>query len=160
MSLLVDNNDEYPEVQWNTPVSHLIRDDFVLEDEYATTHTTIEDILSHRSGLPRHELSYGGHYDGHNGRPVDVVRSLRYLPLTAEPRTKFQYCNLMFLVAAHVIESLTDTWLGDVLHEKIWKPLDMKSTVSYEPLLNWPLEYSKSMPGIYSLAQSFIRSSG
>ena len=132
MSLLVDDNEKYPEVQWNTPVSRLIRDDFVLEDEYATTHITIEDILSHRTGLPRHDFSYGHHYDGHKASPVDVVRTLRYLPLTAEPRTKYQYCNLMFVVASHVIESLTGTWLGDLVHDRIWKPLGMKSTVSHD----------------------------
>ena len=148
MSLLVDDNGKYPEVQWRTPVSHLIRDDFVLEDEYATTHITIEDILSHRTGLPRHDFSYGGHSDGHKARVVDVVRSLRYLPLTAEPRTRFQYCNLMFVLASHIIESLTGRWLGDLVHEWIWKPLDMKSTVCHDLLLTPLLRRSNFVSGI------------
>jgi len=58
------------------------------------------------------------------------VRSLRYLPLTAEPRTKFQYCNIMFVTVSHVVESLTGVWMGDFLSEKIWEPLGMKSTAS------------------------------
>jgi CubicO group peptidase (beta-lactamase class C family) len=127
MSFLVDEN----KLQWNTPISNLIRDDFVLENDYATTHTTIEDALSHRTGLPRHDFSYGGTYDGHKGMPKDVVRSLRHLPLTAEPRTRFQYCNIMFVVASYVIETLTGMWLGDVLKERIWRPLGMKSTVCF-----------------------------
>src|ERR1700710_1072032 len=122
MSLLVDDNDKYPEVQWNTPISNLIRDDFVLENAYATTHTTIEDALSHRSGMPAHDFSHGNTYDGHKGTPRDVVRSLRYLPLTAEPRTRYQYCNMMFAVAAYIIETLEGMWLGDVLWDRIWKP--------------------------------------
>jgi CubicO group peptidase (beta-lactamase class C family) len=130
MSLLVDDNEKYPHVQWNTPISRLVRDDFVLENDYATTHTTIEDALSHRSGMPRHDFSYGGIYDGHRGVPRDAVKSLRYLPLTAEPRTKFQYCNLMFVVISHLIEVLEGVWLGDFLRERIWEPLGMKSTVS------------------------------
>jgi len=52
------------------------------------------------------------------------------LKLTAEPRTTFQYCNLMFVVASHVVETLTGMWLGDFLKERIWEPLGMKSTVS------------------------------
>jgi CubicO group peptidase (beta-lactamase class C family) len=90
LSLLVSDNNKYPDVQWDTPISMLIRDDFILESEYATTHITIEDALSHRSGMPRHDFSYGAIYDGRRGRPRDIVRALRYLPLTAEPRTRFQ----------------------------------------------------------------------
>ena len=130
MSLLVADNSNYSHIQWNTPISSLIRDDFVLEDDYATTHTTIEDALSHRSGMPRHDISYGGTYDDHEGTPRDLVRALRYLPLTAEPRTKFQYCNMMYITISHVIETVTGTWLGDYLKEKIWGPLEMNSTVS------------------------------
>lgn len=50
VSLLVD--DDRPDVQWTTPVSKLIRDDFVLSDSGYTEMVTVEDILSHRSGLP------------------------------------------------------------------------------------------------------------
>lgn len=128
MSFLVDDSDKYPEVQWSTPLAKLVRDDFVLEDEYMTSHATIEDALSHRTGMPRHDLSYGGSYDGHKVTPKDVVRSLRYLPLTAEPRTAWQYCNLMYVTVSYIIETLTGSWLGDVIRTRILAPLDMKST--------------------------------
>jgi CubicO group peptidase (beta-lactamase class C family) len=130
MSLLVDDNANFSNVQWETPIVKLVPDDFMLSDEYATNHITIEDALSHRSGLPRHDYSYGGHYDGKKPSLKGAVRALRHLPLTAEPRTKFQYCNQMYGVASHVIETLTGKWLGDVLKERIWGPLKMKSTVS------------------------------
>lgn len=48
MSLMVDDNVLYPGVEWEAPVSNIIRDDFVLKDEYITTisllkvHLTIE----------------------------------------------------------------------------------------------------------------------
>jgi CubicO group peptidase (beta-lactamase class C family) len=130
MSLFVDDNQNFSHIKWDTLISELIRDDFVLNNDYATTHITIEDALSHRSGMPRHDLSYGGYIDGHKFMPKDLVRSLRHLPLTAEPRTKFQYCNLMFVVVSHVIETLSGTWLGDFLKGRIWTPLNMHSTVS------------------------------
>jgi CubicO group peptidase (beta-lactamase class C family) len=102
MSFLVDDDEKYPQIQWNTPINQLIRDDFVLENDYATNHTTIEDALSHRSGLPGHDCSLGG-----PGATVQsIVRSLRHLPINAEPRTKYQYCNAMFIVASHVIETV------------------------------------------------------
>ena len=125
MSLLVDSEEEaYKDIKWTTPISTLIGDDFVLPDYYATTHTTLEDALSHRSGMPRHDMSYGGP----NFTRRDVVRSLRNLPLTAEPRTKFQYCNMMFVTVAVALEAVTGQWLGDFLRERIWEPLGMETT--------------------------------
>lgn len=125
----MDDNSNYPHVQWDTPISQLIYDDFVLQDQYVTSHITIEDALSHRTGMPGHEFSYGGYYDGHKAVPRDIVRSLRYLPLTFEPRTTYSYCNMMYVVASHVVETLTGSWLGDVIYERIWKPIGMESTV-------------------------------
>lgn len=125
MSLLVDSEeDAYKHIKWTTPLSTLIGDDFVLPDYYATTHTTLEDALSHRSGMPRHDMSYGGP----NFTRRDMVRSLRHLPLTAEPRTKFQYCNMMFVTVAVALETVTGQWLGDFLRERIWEPLGMDTT--------------------------------
>ncbi|KAL2062947.1 hypothetical protein VTL71DRAFT_6019 [Oculimacula yallundae] len=129
MSLLItDNSSKHFPQSWKTPVSSLIHDDFVLQDEWATNHLTIEDILSHRTGMPRHDLSYGGTYEGRNSTPRDVVRALRYLPVTEEPRVRWQYCNMMYVVAGHIIETLSGGSLESFLKEKIWKPLGMKST--------------------------------
>ena len=89
-----------------------MRDDFV------------EDALSHRTGMPRHDLSYGGH----NITVRDVVRNLRNLPLTAEIRSKFQYCNMMYIAISHFIETWTGMWLGDFMKRRIYQPLNMAST--------------------------------
>ena len=123
-SLLVDDNENFTNVQWTTPINQLIREDFVLKDEYWTNHITLEDALSHRTGLPDHLFSY---FRGGN-TVQGVVRKLRHLPLSTDPRTTFQYSNLMYIVVSHVIESLTGQWLGDFLAERIWKPLGMDST--------------------------------
>lgn len=125
LSLLLDDsiNSSSP-LTWTTPISSLIRDDFVLQDEYATSHVTLEDALSHRTGMPRHDFS-AMHK---NMSTQDVVRNLRHLPMTAEIRTRFQYCNLMFVTLGHVIETLTGMWLGHFFRTRIWEPLSMSST--------------------------------
>jgi CubicO group peptidase (beta-lactamase class C family) len=102
----------------------VIRDDFVLPDDYATNHVTFEDALSHRTGMPRHDMSYGGG----NFTVRDLVRSLRYLPLTTELRTEFQYCNMMFVAVSHAIETITGVWLGKFFQKYVWTPLGMSST--------------------------------
>ncbi|KAJ5619337.1 hypothetical protein N7510_003321 [Penicillium lagena] len=122
-SLLVDDDEKYPHIKWTTPLSELIRDDFVLQDAYATSHVTLEDALSNRTGLPGHMLTLG-----REGTVRDVVRSLRHLPMDKEIRTKWQYSNAMFITVAHMIEVVTGEWLGDFLRQHVWEPLEMNST--------------------------------
>lgn len=113
---------------WSTPISSIIRDDFVLQDEWATSHVTLDDAVSHRTGMARHDASAVREIDGRLATPRDVVRNLRNLPLTAEPRVAVYYCNLMYVTLSHVIETVTGKWLGHVLREKLWGPLGMRST--------------------------------
>ncbi|KAG4418237.1 hypothetical protein IFR04_008595 [Cadophora malorum] len=144
MSLLVTDPSNFTSLTWTTPVSSLIPDDFVLEDEWPTKHITIEDILSHRTGMPRHDMSYGGTYEGRNSTPRDVVRALRYLPMTEEPRVRFQYCNMMYVVAGHVISTLTGKSLEEFLKERVWGPLGMKSTsFSNEDAISGPDHFAQ-----------------
>ncbi|MCJ1308342.1 hypothetical protein MMC25_001995 [Agyrium rufum] len=124
MSMLIEETAKSKNpITWTTPISSLIRDDYVLMDDYATEHLTLEDSLSHRTGLPRHDYALIS-----SSSPRDAVRRLRYLPFSAEIRTTFQYSNIGFVVIAHVIETLTGQWLGDFFRERIWEPLTMTST--------------------------------
>lgn len=114
---------------WNTPISSIIRDDFVLQDEWATQHLTLEDAASHRTGMPRHDLGWARfHQDGSLVTTAEHVRTLRHLPPSAAPRTTWQYCNYMYVVLGHVVEVLTGQWLGAALREAIWQPLGMTAT--------------------------------
>ncbi|KAH0441187.1 hypothetical protein CcaCcLH18_02097 [Colletotrichum camelliae] len=117
LSLLVDNSTS---LTWTTPVSSVL-DDFVLSDAWATAHVTLEDALSHRTGYPRHDLAT-------SASAREMVRNLRNLPMSAEPRARFQYCNKMFGVMGYLIETLTGQWLGDFLRERLWEPMGMGET--------------------------------
>lgn len=127
--MLVHDNETYPDIKWTSRINDFVREDFVLEDEYATNHITIEDALSHRTGLPRHDHMYGQQDDTLRS----VVQRIRYLPVTREPRTKWQYCNLMFAVVTDLIETVTGISLEHFLEKKIWKPLGMASTTWTKP---------------------------
>ncbi|OLN87552.1 Protein flp [Colletotrichum chlorophyti] len=125
LSLLIDkataNGSTYSGLNWQTPVSSILRDDFVLSDEWATAHVTLEDALSHRSGYPRHDLASAE-------TTRETVRLLRHLPMSAEPRMKFQYSNKMFAAMGYLIEVLTGSWLGDFFREHLWEPMGMNET--------------------------------
>lgn len=123
ISLLVDDEINFPAVHWDTPVHTLLPADFVLDDPWATSQMTIIDILSHRSGLPGHNWVWLA-----NTTLQEAVQSMRYLPFTASPRSEWQYCNLMYGVASHLIETITNQSLGSYLRDNIWSPLNMTET--------------------------------
>lgn len=122
LSLLVDEANASVPVSFDTPVSSLMRDEFVLSDDWATAHITIEDALSHRTGYPRHDLSR------HADTAAQSTRNLRNLPMAAEPRTKFLYCNLMFGAMGHLISVLSGSPLVEFLRERLWEPWNMHDT--------------------------------
>ncbi|OAQ99713.1 hypothetical protein LLEC1_02729 [Akanthomyces lecanii] len=113
---------------WSTPISSIIPDDVVLTDDWATRHLTLEDAAAHRTGMPRHDLSWKYTANGSHTPVGDVVRSLRHLHLTTEPRTVYQYCNIMYAVLLHVIETVTKQSLQTTFKGLIWAPLGMTST--------------------------------
>lgn len=51
--LVEDDAKKHPSVTFDTPVAQLLPDDFVLSDAEYTKSVTIDDMLSHRTGLPR-----------------------------------------------------------------------------------------------------------
>lgn len=123
ISLLVDDNLNFPAIQWDTPVHTILPVDFVLNDLWSTSQMTIIDILSHRSGLPRHDWVWLA-----NITLQEAVQSMRNLPFTASPRTEWQYSNLMYSAASHLIETVTNQSLQSFLTENIWLPLNMTET--------------------------------
>ncbi|GAD98348.1 protein flp, putative [Paecilomyces variotii No. 5] len=123
MSILIDDDVNYPEIQWDTPIHSLLPADFSLSETWSTAHTTIVDMLSHRSGLPRHDWVWKA-----NLTLQEIVQSMRHLPLTAAPRTQWQYCNLMYSTAAHIIETKTNQSLYSFLAQNLWGPLNISET--------------------------------
>jgi len=51
VALLVEDDETYPEVQWNTPLHDLLLEDFVMPTPELNKRITIVDVLSHRTGM-------------------------------------------------------------------------------------------------------------
>jgi len=103
-----------------------------LHDPVVTDRLTIVDLLSHRSGLPRHEMVWLGHPERSR---ADVVRRLRFLPLSKDLRQAFQYCNLGYLVAGHAVEELSGSPWEDYLRARLLAPLGMgRSNLSVDDM--------------------------
>lgn len=120
MGTLVDEG----KLEWNTPVREYIPW-FRLHDPTLTERLTPRDLVTHRSGLPRHDLVW---YNNYTASREEFVRRLAFLKPTADLRERFQYNNLMFLTAGYLIEVLTEKTWEDAVRARILNPLDMKRT--------------------------------
>jgi CubicO group peptidase (beta-lactamase class C family) len=108
-------------LEWERPLRDYLPD-LRLDDPVVTDRVSVVDFLSHRSGLPRHDLAWIGHPDRSR---AEVVRRLRFLPLSRDLRQVFQYCNLGYLVAGHAVAVLSGTAWEDYLRSRLLTPLGM-----------------------------------
>jgi CubicO group peptidase (beta-lactamase class C family) len=108
-------------LEWQRPLRDYLPD-LRLNDPVVTDRVSVTDFLSHRSGLPRHDLAWIGHPGWSR---AELVRRLRFLPLSKDLREAFQYCNLGYLVAGHAVEVLTGTSWEDYLRTRLLTPLGM-----------------------------------
>ncbi|KAJ9614388.1 hypothetical protein H2200_002524 [Cladophialophora chaetospira] len=113
---------------WSTTVSSLLLEAFVLPDNHATADVTVEDILSHRSGVAGHDFSYMGIYATTPDSARSVTTNMRNLPLSASLRTKFQYSNMLFTAAAYLVEQVSGQPFHQFLQANFFTPLGMTST--------------------------------
>jgi CubicO group peptidase (beta-lactamase class C family) len=97
---------------------------FKLHDAYATEKLTPRDLLSHRSGLPRHDLMW---YGGSLSRK-EMFDKLRHLEFNKSFRERWEYQNLMFMTAGLLIEELSGKSWEAFTKDRILDPLEMKST--------------------------------
>ncbi|KAI0427836.1 beta-lactamase family protein [Xylaria sp. FL1042] len=128
VGLLVRDNDKYPEVQYEATMSSLLGEDFVMSGQGYTEGVTVEDILSHRTGLPRHDDSYLGPNAAKPDDARSVTRNLRNLSVSAPIRSRYQYNNIMYTVATHLVEKKSKLAFADFLQERFFGPLGMSST--------------------------------
>jgi CubicO group peptidase (beta-lactamase class C family) len=108
-------------LDWDEPVRTYLPE-FRLHDPVTTELITPRDLVTHRSGLPRHDMVW---YNDNESSREEIVRRIAYLETSERLRAKFQYNNLMYLTAGHLIERLTgDDWEAAV-RARILKPLGM-----------------------------------
>lgn len=108
---------------WDVTVKSILPS-FQLHDDYVTRNATFRDILSHRTGLPRHDFAW---YSRSNTMEENF-HILQYLPLSAEFRKEWQYNNFMYLVAGMALASLGQSSWVDMVRENILLPLGMHDT--------------------------------
>ena len=97
---------------------------FKLRDAEADAKITIRDLLSHRSGLDRTDLSM---VTGKLNRE-ELIRVAGMAKPTAKLGEKFLYQNVMFTAAGEVVAKAQGTTWDKFIANRIFKPLGMKTS--------------------------------
>ncbi len=111
-------------IEWDKPVRNFVPSIKFYNDELNNT-VTIRDMLSHRTGISRHDLIW---YKSDFTRK-DLFERLKYLEPSQPLRQGFIYNNLMYIASGYIVELLTKKTWEDFVKEKIFQPLGMNSTV-------------------------------
>ncbi|KAF5391208.1 hypothetical protein D9757_003079 [Collybiopsis confluens] len=120
--LLISNESISPRISWNTKISSLIPE-WELADPIATSKSTIIDLMSHRTGLPRHDISYNEEQS-----VPEVISNIKHLRPSAEFREVWQYNNIMYTVLSYLPEVVLHIPFTHFVKNNIFLPLGLHST--------------------------------
>jgi CubicO group peptidase (beta-lactamase class C family) len=110
-------------LDWDKPAREYLPG-FRMHDPVVTEQLTTRDMVTHRSGLPRHDLVW---YSSSFTRE-QLVEKLRYLELNKPLRSKLQYNNLMFLTAGYLGGKIDGKSWEETVQQRVLEPLGMTST--------------------------------
>lgn len=119
LGLLVEDG----KLEWDRPVRNSLPT-FRLKDTVASERITPRDLVTHRSGLPRHDLVW---YNSTLSRR-EIVDRLQYLEPNADFRERWQYQNLMFLTAGYLAGEMAGTSWEELVRTRIFGPLHMTNS--------------------------------
>lgn len=115
-------------LKWDDRVRNTLPD-FHLRDGQATLNCTLKDLLTHRTGLPRHDAMW---YRSDLGRD-EMIHRLRYLESSTPFRDRFEYSNLMYMVAGRMIGQASESSWETFVQRRILEPLKMSRTFFETP---------------------------
>ncbi|KAF8163798.1 beta-lactamase/transpeptidase-like protein [Crassisporium funariophilum] len=111
------------EIKWSTKISDLIPE-WGLMDEEMDRGVSLQDMLSHRTGMPRHDFSG----IQRKGGVSEMISKLRYLRPSAEFRETFQYNNLMYETLSYLPQVLLNQTYESYVKQHLFGPLNMTAS--------------------------------
>lgn len=110
-------------LDWDRPVQEYWPE-FRMNVSQTTDLITLRDMVTHRTGLPRHDLIW---FAGELPR-AEILKRIEHLPVAAPIRQKWIYNNLMFVTASAAAERATGKTWEELMRQRILEPLEMKRT--------------------------------
>jgi CubicO group peptidase (beta-lactamase class C family) len=118
LAILIDDG----KINWHDKVTDYLPN-FKMKDHWVTGEYTIEDLLTHKSGL----VSGAGDsmlWPEPSGFTRDeIIGNLRYLTPEYSFRSKYAYSNLMYITAGELVAKVSGMAWENFVDERIFKPL-------------------------------------
>ncbi|MEJ7559980.1 MAG: serine hydrolase [Pedobacter sp.] len=125
LGMLVDEK----KITWDTKVTTIIPD-FKMYDPYVTAEFTVRDLLTHRSGLGLGAGDLMIWPDSSTVTKSQLIHNLRYLKPVSSFRTKYDYDNLLYIVAGDLVSRVSGISYEEFIETRIFKPLEMNKTAA------------------------------
>lgn len=97
-----------------------------LDDPAATQGLTLRDMLSHRSGMPRHD---GVWYHNEAITREQLLARMPHLDFSQPLRARFQYNNIMFVLSGLAVERVAREEWERFTERRIFRALGMERTM-------------------------------
>jgi len=123
LSILVEEG----KLSWSDKVRDYIPE-FTMYNDYVAGNFNIQDLLTHRSGLGLGAGDLMIFPDGSDFTMKDILANFQYLKPVSAFRTKYDYDNLLYLVAGEVISRVSGMSWEDFVAKRIFGPLKMDNT--------------------------------
>lgn len=105
---------------WDEPVRNYLSD-FRLYNDELTQRLTVRDLVTHRSGLPRHDYAWFGSPFSRE----QLYQRLRFLEPSAGLRERFQYNNFMYMTAGYLGGKVAGSSWEQLVQTHLFEPLGM-----------------------------------
>ncbi|WP_427875310.1 serine hydrolase domain-containing protein [Flavobacterium sp. MMS24-S5] len=102
--------------------------EFKMYNDYVTENFNIQDLLTHRSGLGLGVGDLMFFPDGTNFTIKDVLTSFQHFKPVSAFRTKWDYDNLLYVVAGEIIARVSGMSYEEFVQKRIIVPLQMNNT--------------------------------
>lgn len=123
LAILVDEG----KLSWTDKVKDHIPE-FKMYNDYVTQNFNIEDLLTHRSGLGLGAADLMFFPDGNDFKIKDILTVFQYFEPQSAFRTKFDYDNILYVIAGEVIARTSGMTWEQFIQERIFTPLQMDNS--------------------------------
>ena len=117
LGMLVDEG----KLEWDKPLRNYLPA-FRLSDPIISERITLRDLVTHRTGLPGHNLAW---LNNNECTRAELIGRLAHLELNADLRERWQYNNLMFMTAGYLAGQADGGTWEEVVRKRVFEPLGM-----------------------------------